>query len=314
MQEIEQIAATVLFPVAGSLALNFIYQQISTDWPESYLSVTTVVERQVRNGFLQHYVVFRGLPVFIVALFVVVTVGRLEGWPLASVLILAAAHLMRTNIRAIRHELRDVSKKSHAIVVLEHVAVIAMVLTSCATAFMLQHFAAPLVPETSDIVLAVWAGFFAALFGSVTRWLMTGREPDSGSNISRLKRDVGAKKWLYIDDMAEQFSCSSILLKAIILAEVEQRPRWIRNLERVKGAFLKSGTYGVAQVYSDFPITDRKSIQILASQWEGFLDDDLSSTGEYSGDLKARLMGHNPDSAHADRIIGHLENLKYSNF
>jgi hypothetical protein len=47
-----------------------------------------------------------------------------------------------------------------------------------------------------------------------------------------------------------------------MLTENLQRPRWLRTLERLKGRFAPHGTYGIMQVESDRPLSDRESVLV----------------------------------------------------
>lgn len=53
---------------------------------------------------------------------------------------------------------------------------------------------------------------------------------------------------------AKNHHTEEFLAKPIVLAEVEQRPRWFRRLERLAGSFRKRGTYGPAQVMATTPL------------------------------------------------------------
>ena len=96
--------------------------------------------------------------------------------------------------------------------------------------------------------------------------------------------------------------------RAIILAESQQRPRWFRKIERIGGSVIGVGTYGVAQVAAPAPISDKESIDELMKWVKGItVQPEELITYEGQHILKEKLLEHNPDPDHSERIIEFVE-------
>lgn len=99
------------------------------------------------------------------------------------------------------------------------------------------------------------------------------------------------------------------LVIAVVLAEVQQRPRWFRRLERLGGKVLGAGTYGVAQVAADNPITDEESIDILVDRLNTDAVRDALLKGPYSLEFEKICQDLNSDFRHASRIKHFYETI-----
>ena len=129
--------------------------------------------------------------------------------------------------------------------------------------------------------------------------------------IEQLVDDIGEDAWSYVSNFKATDPREIRIAKAIILAECQQRPRWFRRLERVKGRLWKQGTYGVAQVAADGPITDRESIDRLITRLQGHIDRDPESGENFARLTKSFLLDHNPDRDHAQRIQSFYDTLSH---
>ncbi|WP_146341312.1 hypothetical protein [Nesterenkonia sp. NBAIMH1] len=177
-----------------------------------------------------------------------------------------------------------------------------LVVMSATLATFLRGQLAGLIPEIDDILIAVWAGLFASLFLAAARYLMASRPLQADELTEGLVKDIGLDKWEYISQAAKEHGADGDLLRAIILAEVQQRPRWFRRLERAKGLVFRAGTYGIAQIAASKPISDKESVDRLAESFAGYVVPRTGDHWESVAALRERLMRHNPDAAHIDRI------------
>jgi hypothetical protein len=302
---------TVALATLGALGLFFLYRRVDQDWPESYHSVQSVASAQVRRGFFQHYLVFRGGPVFLVAAFVGVTAERLNGNAWIAVILTAILHLGSTNVLALVRVVRDSSRPQRVALAAHHLGVILTSTLAAVAAVFFRPQLAGLIPDPDDVMIAVWAGVFATVFGTAVRWLMQPPAGAPSSVIDDLRKDVGESHWQHIGVVAIENNCDERVLKAVILAEVQQRPRWVRKIERIKGLVVKGGTYGVAQVTADQPISDKESIEILGARFQDYWPA-MDGDGVYDAlGLQQRLLQHNPDVDHANRVLAFYDELLY---
>lgn len=304
----------VLLGILGALGLFFLYRRVDQSWPESYTSVQNVAAAQIRRGFLQHYVVFRGGPVFLIVLFLSVTAERLGSAPWLTAALTVLIHVASTNIRALIQVLGETGRPQRVTIAAHHIGVVAVSVASAVCAVLLRDALSGLIPRPEDVMVAVWAGLFAAIFGTAARWLMQPRPEDSMALVQGLKKDIGAANWEHICRVANERDCDVNVLYAVVLAEVQQRPKWTRMLERIKGLVVRQGSYGVAQVCSDRPISDEESIEVLARRFEGYFPsrDEYGSVDEES--FERFLLKYNPDREHAQRIVEFYQQLMYTDF
>lgn len=302
---------TLLLSVTGAAILDRLYKAIKTNWPEAYTTISTDFDKQVRTSPIRSLVLFRGVPVFLIALFTVVMAERYGGNSWICATLLAGFYLTPTTLKLIA-EIVKPPRDSNWVVMLGYqcgsaVAVVTVVILATSLRASLEVF----IPPTKDILIALWAGLFATLFTAAARNSLRPVKLTGAGIVNQLKDDIGAENWAYTAKAAQGNTELKYLLRAILLAEAQQRPRWFRRMERIKGLFYRPGTYGVAQVASAKPIGDKESIDILAQRFEGY-DFYTDYHTENYGRLKADLYRiHNQDWDHAVRIVDFLRQRPY---
>lgn len=296
---LKSISITLLLSVVGASVLHWVYQFIKTHWPEAYTSISTDFDQQVRTNPFRSMVLFRGGPVFLIALFVTVLVDRYGGYPWIGAFLLIAIYLAFTTFKAVWETVRHPRPPHWAVLVFYHfvsaITVGIVVLFATTLRQPLENF----IPPTKDLLISVWAGLFATAFAAVARTILSPAKLSEAEIIEQLQTDIGKDTWDYVSKVSTD---NSEILRAIILAEVQQRPRWFRRLERVKGVFHGPGTYGVAQVAAPKPISDRESIESLGERFSTYSVPKTDGYPDYCR-LREDLLAHNPDGPHADRII-----------
>lgn len=283
--------------------LHLLYRSVKTHWPEAYTSISTDFDQQVRTNPFRSLILFRGGPAFLISLFISVVIDRNDGYPWVGSALLIAIYLTFTTFKAIGEIMRKSRPPHWAVLVLYHCG--AAIITSLAivVATALRNRLESFIPPTKDLLIALWAGIFAAVFATAARSILSPIKLNIAETVEQLRDDIGDENWNDISEATKNHSEMSDLLRAIILAEVQQRPRWFRKLERMKGIVRQPGTYGVAQVASDRPISDRESIKSLAQRFSTYsIPEAYEGYPDYH-QLRNDLLEHNPDGPHADRII-----------
>lgn len=300
---LQPIGITFLLAAVGSKVLHLVYKSVQTNWPESYTSISTDFDQQVRTNPLRSVVLFRGGPVFLIALFIAVLLERYGGFPWSGATLLIIIYLAFTTVKAIWETVGHPRPPHWTVLVLYHLTAALVVILAVLFATALRKPLEGFIPPTKDLLIALWAGLFAGIFAATARTLLSAPKLSKVEIIEQLRADAGSDTWNYISEVSNTDSELRDLLRALVLAEVQQRPRWFRRLERVKGIFYGPGTYGVAQVSSPKPINDQKSIELLAKRFSTYSIP--KHYGEYPDYQKLRkdLLAHNPDGTHADRII-----------
>ncbi len=126
-----------------------------------------------------------------------------------------------------------------------------------------------LIPQPSEVVLALWTGAIAAVLAAYVQTLRH-RDPEPDELIVRARSDRGDRLWQYAEESAWRHDCDPDLIRAILVAEVTQRPNWLRKLEYVKGRVAPEGSYGVAQIHAEEPMSEDESIDALAASLSAY--------------------------------------------
>ena len=163
------------------------------------------------------------------------------------------------------------------------------------------------VPAGSEMLLALITGAFAAIVAIGVRSVMSPTKVSDSELIEKLREDIGARAIDYAHRQCFRLDRGgdlARLVEAVLLAEVQQRPRWMRKIENLTGRFRKDGTYGVAQVRSVEPIPDNESIDklirnILDAEPDVWCGQPIS----YAELQRLLFEAHNPDREHVDRIM-----------
>lgn len=223
-----------------------------------------MLESYVSQG-LGRYMVFRTLPVYLVGVFTAVTVDRLDLNAVLALAVMALAHVIATNGRAawtaVSPTARDPRPRS---LVLYYSATSTLVAAAVLTSALTYQLWTALIPQPSEVVLALWTGTIAAVLAAYVQTFRR-REPEPDELVARARNDMGEHLWQYAEESAWRHDCDSDLIRAILVAEVAQRPGWLRRLEYAKGRLVPRGSYGVAQMQADQPMSEAKSIDALAA-------------------------------------------------
>lgn len=311
------IFSTSLSMVSGGIAafaLIVLYNNIKSRWPESYTSLVFDISVQVRTNPVRSLILFRAAPVFIVVLFLDVMVGRFHGNSVVSIFTFLVIYIASTYFLAIAELLKKPRHPNYKYFVLNHVINILVVALSAILSFYLAGRLSHLVPSTKDIMLSMWSGLFAALFIGAFRYLITPNRLSIDQLINSLIKDIGRENWDHITDKCGEDDVLLAAVRAIVLTEVQQRPRWFRRIERAVGKIRRSngGTYGVAQSSNDPMVTDKESINIVALALEKNLQGKELDECDVCDFVRNAALSFNNDSEHAERTVKFFCELKYN--
>lgn len=264
IQFVVDLLKAVVIGVVGFLALLGVYRAIRDQWPIYYYPVRTTAQALVRQS-LGIYALFRFIPVFMVALFVTVTTGRVVGS--GSMLALMTCLLLYLGVSLA--ELIKSRPKFRINLIFAYAFSYALTLFAGVVAYYSQEVLSWSIPQPMDMVNAVWTAAIAAIAYFALTQVLSGNERTTDHLFLRAKYDVQSV-WDYCAEAARTHQCDVEVLRAIILAEAVQRPSWLRwvefQLQRLFGKFGRKSTTGVAQINSVKPLTDKESIDLLAER------------------------------------------------
>lgn len=303
-----EIYRSLAIGLIASILLRMFYLAVSSEWPRHYSAAKTVLESHSRSNMLR-YVALRVAPVYIFAILCAIVATRIHGRPELAVFSLTALHLNSTSIRAL-YKLYKYERSSATAAVLGYHAVSIIGIVAIAI-FALFSFASfeRFVPSSTDATNALWTAALAALMAAGLKRAMHFENADGSEFLERLRDDIGAQSWAFCDAAAETHRTDADFLRAILLAEVQQRPRWVRKVENSFGKFYGPGTYGVAQMHAGGPIDDFHSITLLAESYAGF-----RPRASQNGDMQrlrtaSALERHNSSSVFVDNCLAFYEEL-----
>lgn len=294
-QAVVEALQSLLIGAAGAVLLALLYSALRTDWPDTYSTAKSSLASSSRSSPVK-YLGFRLAPMFVIALLVARTAEDLKVSSGIAVATVIATHLGATNGRALIGLARGQRRNRRLLLLLFHLLSGLLVLAAGLLGWAARGRLAPLVPEPQELVFALWTGAFVAIVGVALRRVAEFDDAGERYDVAAVEKEVGPELWQYVTEAAARNQCDPDVLKSVLAVEVLQRPRWLRRLEYAKGRVLKKGSYGVAQISADAPISDRESIDRLAATFRGYFPARSSRYGTVRArSLAARMAQHNPD-------------------
>lgn len=286
------------------------YRAVEWRWPERYIGMTQTFGLTSQETLLR-FASFRLVPTLIVAATTFVTVDRLHGyiWIAAGVIWLLSVGL--THGRVVVKNV--VSRNGEANHTGYHLWMASVLTAAVVVSGLIWPLWAPVVPSPKELLNALWSGVLTAALGGTLYLLLKERPasaPADGPHYlaDRAVRDVGVEAFDWAYRSAMLAGGNPILLRAILIAESAQRPRWFRQIENVGVWLGPAKTSGVMQMPSKRPLSDLDSIQAAALRYAGkwqLRQEGLGSGWRWSidwGEEWAVLTKQNPDLSYFDSV------------
>ncbi|WP_307293678.1 hypothetical protein [Microbacterium natoriense] len=286
------------------------YRAVEWRWPERYIGMTQTFGLSAQQTSLRFFA-YRCVPTYLFAATCFVTVERLGGNAWISAGVMWTCSVAATHGRVVVEGL--VRKWGEANYALFHLAMLVLLGGVVVAARLTTRTWAVLVPSPGELLAALWSGLLVAGIGGFAVFVLRPRKNSSPSYgaayfVERASRDVGieALDWLFAESL--RVGANPILLKAILVVEALQRPRWARSVERAFVYLRLARTSGVMQMSSTRPLTDRESISEAATQYAGTWAlrfqalDGLPTWTLDSGDAWEHVTAHNGDVAFAESV------------
>lgn len=211
------------------------------------------------NRTVVRYILFALGPTYVIGLLTATTTARAGGNALVVALTIGCFHASTTYAKHLVRTIRyDRSGTRWPTTMLE-VGLIFGVLAISAFAGRGPGPFGIVVPPVDEFFKSLWTTAFIAVLAAIVI-ARTKVQVDIGRLVKRSRREVGADLVQFARSEAGKSGVDPDIAEAILLTENLQRPGWFRYLERIKGRFFPHGTYGVMQVWSERPLTDKESI------------------------------------------------------
>lgn len=301
--------------LAGFGLTQLSYAAVKSGWPEVYVALSETFALGVIARWWR-ILAFRGVPVFLVVLLISATAGRVG----ANAAIAAAGcvilHLVFSNVGALIRSFLPGTKEFTVNYAPYHFTVVLVVVISAVLANLATPALQVLVPSPSEMVSNLWIAGLVAVTGALFVRLGSAQLPPPFGGqyfLERATRDVGVDLQDDLFIAAKERGADPVLLLAIMVAEVLQRPSWVRAAERLVGRFRPTGSYGVMQVRSSRPLTDQESIEIastqLSGQWGMSIQNGVMQP--VAGQIWSAAAAHQGDAVHAQNVLQIYTHLFY---
>ena len=253
---------------AGAVALWVFYQALKIDWPEHYFGATDFSAYAISASPF-HYAVFRFVPVFVVCVFVAVTLER-RGSPFVtlSALLIGAIHGSLTLGNALVGWMRSepTAKQRWAAITIVRVIALAGVMGTAYAASAFRDTFAPSIPQLHELSASLWTAGFAGIAAAFVLRVARDYGLGDGVLLRRSLRQLPPALTLRASEAASKHAADQTLVLAVMTVENLQRPPWFRSLERLKARISPSGTYGIMQVAAAKQLSDLESVDLAVSE------------------------------------------------
>lgn len=265
-----EIVFSLSLGLFGAAAMGAIYFLFRSEWPLSYLALSQTYAMRA-TASIPRLALFRFVPIAMIAWVVSASATRIGANSLLSVGAAVLIHLVGTNFKAV---IESNSRRTAANYTTYHVIASSLVAFAGSIGWALGVIWPDPVPVPEEILRDLWLGFFVSIIGGlffalIKQFGQNDHTFDTAYLSERANRDIGIGLVDYAWTSAIGKNADPILVRSIMQSESLQRPRWFRRLERLRGRFVGRGTYGVMQVKSDKPISDRASIDLVADRYSG---------------------------------------------
>lgn len=234
-----KIAVSLLTGLACGFLLNIFYVSLKHVWPENYFGLSGTVDPIVSRN-LPRWAVFRLVPPVIAAAAASLTAERAEAYVWVAVGVTIIVHVQRL----IRASVISAHRRYWAAAV--QGAALAVVLVGLMIGATLVCVAfSPVIPEPSDLVSNIWAGFLAAI-GAIylQRIVLLRKKPRD--LLRRSFAEIPLELQGYVWSKAREVGMDPRVPLAVMASENLQRPPWIRRIEHLLPRSL-GATRGIMQ-------------------------------------------------------------------
>ena len=302
------ILPTLAMSAIMFLGLQGIYGALQSHWPASYVNITTS-SGQLGRFSLSWYLFFRLAPTFLVAVVIAVSAERLMMSPSCVVITGLAVYALFALHKTVFGP-RGMSSRGKSVLV--GCTGITLTVVAGVLALYLRSYFAPIIPTPSALLEAIWTALIVTVMYFAFSRLLDNKF-DHQSLQERAKKEIGDQIWEYSALEARKHGLQASTVQAILLTEAIQRPRWFRLIEEVfqsiQGLFNITGTTGIAQMPSRWPLSDKKSVTLLCNDIQDWVRSNREVTDTES--LIAYGRYHNDDDVYVNSLAEQFELLTH---
>lgn len=273
---------------ACGVVLNVFYLAVRHAWPENYFGLGGSVDPVVSRNIMR-YALFRLLPPFVMVAAAGLTSERLGYSSAVAALVAVLVHITRPlqdiMVRGSRRQWGPVVGRTTVLLVVVGVSVVALVVRGSLSA---------VVPRPSELVANLWAGVLAAI-GAVYLQGIALVKSDPGLIVRRSFGEIDVEIGRYAVSASREQGIKPQICLAFMAAENAQRPKWVRNFERIMPARWR--TSGIMQQMG--ARSDRESVDLAIGRYFmrwGQPEFDYNGEGIAGYWLENKALEYNPDA------------------
>ena len=286
------------------------YRALEWRWPERYMGIDQTFGLSSQET-LSRFFIYRAVPFYVVSATCVVTVERVGGYVWVAVSVVWLTSIVATHGRVVAEGFArrwgEVNYGGY------HLLMLVLLTGTLWVAVQTRDGWDAIVPPPAEMLAALWSGLLVAGLGGFVISVVkprSGDAPTYGSTylIDRALRDVGIENLDWLFHECRRTGADPVLLKALLVVEAAQRPRWFRRIERIGVRLRVAKTSGVMQMPSRRPLSDRESITAAAEEYAGVWTIRARGAAPYrhwAADLSlgwAAITTHNGDARFAANV------------
>lgn len=267
--------AAILLGLTGAALLSGIYRGVEARWPDEYLGMTHTFGLRVRQTLVR-FLAYRFVPHTAAVLVTAVSAERVAEDAFAAPVaggICGAIGIALTNLRAlVEGVLRPRALK--VAYVEFHLCVTVALAVATWGVIAARGPLSVIVPQPEAILEALWGGAIALAGGGLLFAMLKRRGAgaprfDAQYWVDRFERQTSLEKRDRAFGYVRKWGGDPLLFESLMIAEVMQRPGWIRRLELLAANLGRRTTVGMMQVDSRLARTEDRSLRVAAFQLRG---------------------------------------------
>lgn len=302
---------TLVLTFGGLALLVITYAGFEHHWPTSYRNLSDTYGLRV-SARLWRLVSFRAVPVYIISTLLIALSDRFHANSFVTIALAVGIHSIVTNGRAFVNGL--VPGRPEAVINYGsyHALALCISFSAAALAFLTAPVTLTYVPTTESLTESLWTAGLVAVIGAFLLRLTSKEEDADGRSegarywYERAVRDSGIGIFDRAFALAAETGTDPLVVRAVAVAEILQRPKWLRQAERALGLVRRQGSYGVMQMGSSRPLSDEESIARFCAEYSGQVGLRIDQTGRYAeadADVLWSIGGkHNGNRPYIDTI------------
>jgi len=296
--------------VLAYILLGLFYKLFQATWPDLYFSTSDITGYYISVTPLRYFA-FRLVPVIIIVSLVLgvfgknlsqniinyigINIGIIYGGSTHGLAILK----LLTKEKSVQRYFNTYTQY------LFHVLSFSLILlVSYLAAYVSKsEIVAKLTPTFSGLIDNIWASLITVLIASYLYKIYQGKDINTDEIFDNSLKKLRPELVELIENYSVNKNANINLVKAVCIVENIQRPAWVRKVEYMKSFIVNKGTYGIMQMLSEKPLSDKQSIQQAIDTYF------VNSKDLLNENIQSIVRLYNQDDRYIDLVMAAYEHL-----